>query len=372
MKRIMILSSYVVDNAKANIAVNKKFVKLSSSVFDETLFITSNYPEKELKNIPNAHLINIPIKWNGTSQKKDLIKFFHMQLKSIKMIKKNYQKGDLIVFWLSGPMIIPFLYCKLTRKKIVSYLYGNSKYKLDKPSIYNTFISFLTGYMGKHADYLGVESKSVLKQWNIVLDEHRIIESPLYVNLEKFHEEIPHNKRNKIIGMSCRLQSNKKPLETIQAFHNLRSFFPDWQLEIAGNGPQFEECCALIQELGEGDRIRMLGWIDNRDISYYYNRWQLLFFPSNYEGLPNSVIECMCCGTPVVASPVGGIPDIIRDGENGWFLEDTSASSLEKTLQQVLSSPKLELIARNAKKFATEKFEFHAILDNFKMKYESI
>ena len=66
--------------------------------------------------------------------------------------------------------------------------------------------------------------------------------------------------------MACRLQDNKHPLESIEAFHRLRDDYPDWKLEIAGNGPDFDRCRALVDDLGEQDRIRPVSYTHLNDM----------------------------------------------------------------------------------------------------------
>lgn len=367
MKRLLILSSYVVDSAKANVGFNYKFLRLATASCEQATFITSNYPEELLRDLPNLTVENLPLQWSGISQKKDLPQFVKMQFKAIGAIRRRWTKGTPVVFWLSGPMLFPFLYCKLTGKKTVVFLYGNTKYKEAKPSLYNSLIGGIMGFMARHATRIGVESPGVLKQWSLPSRcMEKVFSLHLYVDRTQFRETVAWEQRDRVIGMSCRLQSNKHPLEAIEAFHRLRQDFPEWRLEIAGNGPDYTACCEKIRDLGEEKAIRMLGWVDNREIGACYNRWRLLLFPSNYEGLPNSVIESMCCGTPVLASPVGGIPDVIQSGETGWLLRETTADGIEKQLRDILAEDRLAELSRAARKYAQRAFSYEDVLENFR------
>ena len=213
----------------------------------------------------------------------------------------------------------------------------------------------------------GVEAPSVLKQWNLPeRSMKKVFALHLYVDREQFKNVVPVENREKVAGMSCRLQHNKHPLEAIEAFHRLRGIFPEWKMEIAGNGPDYEICCQKIKALGEEESIRMLGWVDNREIGACYNRWKLLLFPSNYEGLPNSVIESMCCGTPVLASPVGGIPDVIQDGQTGWFLKEPSTEGIERQLRTILEENRLKEISAAAQAYALRAFSYEEVLEDFR------
>jgi glycosyltransferase involved in cell wall biosynthesis len=64
--------------------------------------------------------------------------------------------------------------------------------------------------------------------------------------------------------------------------------------------------------------------------------WQYLLFPTDTEGMPNSVIEMMSIGVPAIASPVGGIPDIIEHGRNGWLMGDTTQADILDSLNEAV------------------------------------
>ena len=367
--QMLVLSSYVVDNAKANVGFNRKFLKLATSCCEKTVFVTSNYPEELLEGLPGLTVENLPYRWDS-SQKKNLPRYFRMQCRAIGHIRRHHTKGMPVVFWLSGPMILPFLFCKLTGKKTVVFLYGNTRYKQDKPSLYASLISRIMRFMARHADKIGVETPSVLAQWS--LPERcagKVFDLHLYVD-DSGADTVPYEQRGPVVGMACRLQGNKHPLEAIEAFHRLRGAFPDWTLEIAGDGPEYERCRDRVAALGEEDRIRMHGWVDNREMASYYGRWRLLLFPSNYEGLPNSVIESLRCGTPVLASPVGGIPDVIEEGETGWFLPGTTVEAIEAALSGLLKRDDLGDAGGRAEAFARKAFSFEDVLERFRTVFD--
>ena len=367
--QMLVLSSYVVDNAKANVGFNRKFLKLATSCCEKTVFVTSNYPEELLEGLPGLTVENLTYRWDS-SQKKNLPRYFRMQCRAIGHIRRHHTKGMPVVFWLSGPMILPFLFCKLTGKKTVVFLYGNTRYKQDKPSLYASLISRIMRFMARHADKIGVETPSVLAQWS--LPERcagKVFDLHLYVD-DSGADTVPYEQRGPVVGMACRLQGNKHPLEAIEAFHRLRGAFPDWTLEIAGDGPEYERCRERVAALGEEDRIRMHGWVDNREMASYYGRWRLLLFPSNYEGLPNSVIESLRCGTPVLASPVGGIPDVIEEGETGWFLPGTTVEAMEAALSGLLKRDDLGDAGGRAEAFARKAFSFEDVLERFRTVFD--
>jgi len=86
----------------------------------------------------------------------------------------------------------------------------------------------------------------------------------------------------------------------------------------------------------------------------YLNKLKLLIIPSSSEGVPTILLEAMTCGTPALATPVGGIPDILKDGENGFILPDNSPRSIVQGIIRALGHPRLSEIAENAQKLLAE------------------
>jgi len=98
-----------------------------------------------------------------------------------------------------------------------------------------------------------------------------------------------------------------------------------------------------------------------------YNRWKLLLNPTTHEGLPNTVLESMACGTPVLTSSVGGIPDIISDNENGWFLPDETIDTMCDKLERVLSENHMTQISEKSSAFVTEHYTYQNALNRFEI-----
>ncbi len=96
---------------------------------------------------------------------------------------------------------------------------------------------------------------------------------------------------------------------------------PRAEFLIAGEGP--EE--GRLRTLAQGLPVRFLGAVPHEDMPHLMNAVDLLVLPSEYEGLATVALEALACGTPVVATPVGGLPDVIVPGETGWFVSDASA-----------------------------------------------
>ncbi len=105
-----------------------------------------------------------------------------------------------------------------------------------------------------------------------------------------------------------------------------------WELALIGNGSQEVELKAQAEAAGIADRLRFLGPQPPEQVARWMNAADLLCLPSESEGQPNVIVEALSCGRPVVATAVGGIPEIVTE-DSGVLVRDNSADALVPALQ---------------------------------------
>ena len=101
---------------------------------------------------------------------------------------------------------------------------------------------------------------------------------------------------------------------------------PGLQLYILGEGPYREELEKLIQGLGIGSQVHLVGKRPNNELRLWFSAAAISCLASSREGWPNVITESLACGTPVVATQVGGIPEILNSSELGVFVDKTPRS----------------------------------------------
>src|SRR5699024_2794476 len=99
---------------------------------------------------------------------------------------------------------------------------------------------------------------------------------------------------------------------------------PGATLVVAGDGPEKAALQQLAVRLKVADRVRFLGPVAHDDLCRYYNAADAMVLASSREGMPNVVLESLACGTPVIATSVGGIPELITCDEAGRLMHDRS------------------------------------------------
>lgn len=142
------------------------------------------------------------------------------------------------------------------------------------------------------------------------------------------------NQNDRIIfGYAARLERLKGIFVLLEAFARLYQERPDVYLHIAGNGPHESEAIEQAARLGISDRCKFLGpYSGARAKADFMQSIDVLVHPSFAEGTPNTIIEAMANGLPVIASAVGGIPDMISD-EMGIIVPPGDVSSLADALK---------------------------------------
>jgi glycosyltransferase involved in cell wall biosynthesis len=131
---------------------------------------------------------------------------------------------------------------------------------------------------------------------------------------------------------------------------------PAYRLIIAGDGPERSRYEGLARQLGVADRVTFLGSVPHRDLAEVYSAADALVLASAREGWPNVILEALACGTPVIGSRVGGIPEIITVPESGVLLDETTSEGVVRAVLRLFS----HLPERNATRSYAERFSWDA------------
>lgn len=135
-----------------------------------------------------------------------------------------------------------------------------------------------------------------------------------------------------------RLDENKSPDLLLRAVKPVLEAVPGMRVIFAGNG-EVERYRNVASELGVADRCDFLGWIAGAEKERLFEGASMLCLTSKHEAMPMGVMEAMAHGLPVIATRVGGIPQLIDDGVSGLLVEPGDEAHLTALLLELVSSP---------------------------------
>lgn len=129
-----------------------------------------------------------------------------------------------------------------------------------------------------------------------------------------------------------RISKEKNLTMLLDAFKELKKDYRDLKLCVVGEGPEKDE---LKKKYGEKD-IYFEGYVNHSNLQDYYNKSKILVLTSLSEGFPTVIMEAMACGLPVVATNVGGVPEIIAHGKTGFLVDPNDLRDLKERIKSLL------------------------------------
>ena len=144
---------------------------------------------------------------------------------------------------------------------------------------------------------------------------------------------------------ASRLIAKKGLFTTLEALKTVTREFPAAKFILCGDGPDRETFARAVAEAGLSENVELLGWLDQESLRREYARAHLFLHPSemtsnsDQEGVPNSMLEAMATGLPVVATWHGGIPEAVGDGEDGRLVPEKDPAALAKAILEFLRDP---------------------------------
>jgi colanic acid/amylovoran biosynthesis glycosyltransferase len=190
------------------------------------------------------------------------------------------------------------------------------------------------------------------------------------------HREPPQDGKWKVV-QACRLIPKKGVATSLRAFAIFKKDYPGAELFIAGKGPLQSELEMLAGGLGIARDVHFLGFLSQSKLRGLYGSSHLFLHPSeispnqDQEGVPNSVLEAMATGLPVVATRHGGIPEAVDHGRTGFLVSEEDHVALANAMQLIGSSPiLLKQMGALAHVTVKERFEQETQIEHLESFYE--
>lgn len=189
----------------------------------------------------------------------------------------------------------------------------------------------------------------------------------------RIRQKIGISLEQKVIMFIGHLYRAKGVLELAHAFVKLHSKHPDSWLVFVGKGPAFNTITEIATSNSLLARFFFAGQMKHEEIPDWLNAADIFVLPTYAEGLPNVVLEAMSCRLPIVATKVGGIPEVVADGNSGILIEPMNINQLVTAIDQLLSSNYLrENMGMRGRKIVKEKFSWRGSSSALRAVYEEL
>jgi glycosyltransferase involved in cell wall biosynthesis len=173
------------------------------------------------------------------------------------------------------------------------------------------------------------------------------------------------------VGWIGRMTAVKRTDDVLVAFKQLREGGVDAVLCMVGDGPDRDSLEQRAHELGVARDTVFLGY--QEDVSPFYAAFDALVLPSGNEGTPVSVIEALAAERPVVATRVGGLPDVVRDGEDGFLVEAGATDDLADRLARLARDPALRArLGKQGRERVLPRYAVERLVDDIDRLYGSL
>ena len=187
----------------------------------------------------------------------------------------------------------------------------------------------------------------------------------------EFRRELGFTEQHKLIGIVGRIFPIKNHALFLDAAARISARQRNARFIIVGDGTLRPTLENQARELGIGDRVRFTGW--RRDLPHVCADLDLLVVSSDNEGTPVSAIEAMAAGCPVVATCVGGLPDLIDNHKTGRLVPSRDSKALASAALDLLESPDAAReLGRNAQEFVRQRFTVRRLLGDMDHFYNQL
>jgi glycosyltransferase involved in cell wall biosynthesis len=316
------------------------------------------------KRIPTLHYLSSkrPLFWSIALW---LLKLFWILGYGCWLIITMRKKFDIVVCY-KGSYYTPILLCaRLLSKKTINYLPNNEAdaaalhyYQYSIQGFLTWFLRLLQHINQKIAHICVVQSLHLVERLQLQDLPHKVRLGPLYVDTEHYKPIKSFKDRPLTVGFVGRLNPEKGIMQLIAAAASMHG--SGISFKIIGDGP----LKGKIQEAlkyPELSHVELVGWVDSSALIEHLNSFRLLVMPTSNEGVPNVLLETMACGTPVLATAVDGIPDLVHHNVTGFMLLNREPATIAQAIYDALHHTELDAIAKRGREHIMNHYSLPAI-----------
>lgn len=280
------------------------------------------------------------------------------KIKNLSKVRKYFKENAEVVI----SFLAPFNMMAITAnfRTGIPIIVADRNDPIKVPS--NKLLRKTRDFLYRFADGIVVQTQKNKAYFSkTVQKKSQVIYNP--INLKEYAGASLELDKKKTIVTAGRLMPQKNQEMMIRAFKTVADKYPEYQLIIYGEGPSRNDLEKLIAELEVKDSVLLPG--NTTRLHDCIKSAGMFVLSSDYEGMPNALIEAMCLGLPVISTKVSGATDLIKDHENGILTELNNQTELEHAMLELIENPELaEKLAKNAVKL-NESLELNKIMNQW-------
>lgn len=261
--------------------------------------------------------------------------------------------GAALLYVHSVESTIPFLFGP-SRLPVVYHQHGShnpvqaSAFRYARLKVFEILFDRMLNLVHRKSDWVIAIDSLCLDQVRKSGSGHKVSLLMNSVNTRIFRPDLQARQRmrdNFLLGKTRvvlfvgRMEEGKGIDKIIEAIRILNANEGNYCAFIVGDGSRRTFFQQIARKVHVEHLISFIGAIPHNQLRDFYNMADVLLLPSEREGIPMVVLEALACGTPVVATDVGGLADIVSHGRNGILLNTVSPENLAKAILRILSSP---------------------------------
>ncbi|MCF6235456.1 MAG: glycosyltransferase family 4 protein [Gammaproteobacteria bacterium] len=293
--------------------------------------------------------------------------YFHFVIRCFKPI-------DIVHIHLSSYIsfyrkLIFFTTAKFKQSKVIIHLHG-SEFKVFYNSG-NKLQKKLISWMFDNCDAIIVLSEEWKRFINKITTNKKIVIIYNGASTNKFRGKID-NGEYIVISFMGRLGKRKGIYDLLEAFKQLTTEYPNAKLLLGGDG-EIEKVDDFIKKNNLENSVQLLGWISGERKIEVFRKTDIHVLPSYNEGLPGSILEAMAAGAPIISTPIGGIPEAVIEGKNGYLINPGDILGLKGALEKLCSDKALrERMGKESLALIDNKFNIKTIVNKVFLLYTEL
>jgi len=318
-------------------------------------------------------IIEITNRGTGKSLPVAIYRFIRNQVLMTRTIA--HRDEEVVLFFGATAYLLPIVGSRLLGKTVVVEPRGNVplslrlqwEKQLPRPVARGLagLVSLLehTSYTAAHA--IITYTPSMADQLGLGRYEKKLYpDGARYVDTDQFAVTTDFEDRPVAVGYLGRLDVEKDVPTLVEVAKRL----PDnVEFRFVGDGDYRETVEEELADDVERGQVTVTGWVDHSQVPTELNRMRLLLLTSETEGLPTAILEAFACGTPVYATPVAGVPDVVQDSETGFLITDSNPDAIAERIRQSMENRSLLSMSEECRKMAEEEFGFEAAVERYRL-----